>query len=119
MDDLVILVERLLKRRGTGRVRRAPTGYSCTRQHIGNCLLPGRASSFWAIASAGRRYIRAKSLSKFKDRIRQATRRRAASVERIISTSTMLCGWLAYFKHAYHGIFPARRFIRRRLRDSA
>lgn len=90
------------------------------KTHVGNCLLPGQGFEFLGYRfEAGRRYIRTKSLRKFKDRIRQETRRTVGhSVPQLIATlNPVLRGWLAYFHHAYHGIFPRLDgFIRRRLR---
>jgi RNA-directed DNA polymerase len=68
---------------------------------------------------AGRRFVRKKSLTSLKDRIRVKTRRtRGESLERIIkSLNPMLQGWFGYFKHARPDTFKALdSFTRRRLR---
>jgi RNA-directed DNA polymerase len=67
----------------------------------------------------GCRYVRAKSLKKFKDNIRSKTRRtRGDSIENIISDlNPSIKGWFEYFKHAHHYTFNSLDgFIRRRLR---
>ena len=68
---------------------------------------------------AGRRWVRKKSLLRFKDRIRAKTRRtRGDSLARVIADlNPMLRGWFGYFKHAHPYTFTTLdRFIRRRLR---
>jgi RNA-directed DNA polymerase len=65
------------------------------------------------------RFVRAKSLKAFKDKLRARTiRSRGDSLRRIVEDiNPMLRGWFGYFKHARPRLF--RRldgFIRRRLR---
>jgi len=67
-----------------------------------------------------RRWVRKKSLKKFKDTIRERTKRcNGHSLRRIIDTlNPILRGWFAYFKHAYHSTFPSLDgWIRMRLRS--
>ena len=67
----------------------------------------------------GKRYPRAKSLMKLKDRVRAQTRRtdgRALPVV-LLDLNRTLRGWFAYFKHCYRTVFPTLDgWIRRRLR---
>ena len=90
------------------------------KTHVGDCRLPGQGFEFLGYRfEAGRRWVRKKSLTRLKDRIRERTRRtRGESLERIIaSLNPVLRGWFAYFKHAHPATFIALdKFIRRRLR---
>jgi RNA-directed DNA polymerase len=68
----------------------------------------------------GKRYPRTKSLTKLKDTIRAATKRKSGkSLEEIIrSLNPTLRGWLEYFKHSYKTTFPRLdSWIRMRLRS--
>jgi RNA-directed DNA polymerase len=68
---------------------------------------------------AGRRFVRAKSLMAFKDKVRIRTiRSRGDSLERIIGDlNPMLRGWFGYFKHARPRLYrKLDGFVRRRLR---
>jgi RNA-directed DNA polymerase len=90
------------------------------KTHIGNSLEDGQGFEFLGYRfEGGCRYVRSKSLRKFKDNIRSKTRRtRGDSIEHIIAdlNSTMK-GWFEYFKHAHHHTFNSLDgFIRRRLR---
>ena len=81
----------------------------------------GKASSSWAtgLRPVSALYVR-KSLNRFKDRIREKTRRtRGDSLPRVIaSLNPMLRGWFGYLKHAHPTTFKALDgFIRRRLRS--
>ena len=67
----------------------------------------------------GRRYVRAKSLRAFKDKVRAKTgRSRGDSLGRIVADlNPLLRGWFGYFKHARPPLFRRLdQFIRRRLR---
>src|ERR1700758_104099 len=81
---------------------------------------PGQGFDFLGYRfEAGQRFVRAKSLKAFKDKVRARTvRSRGDSLERIIADiNPMLRGWFGYFKHARPRLF--RRLdglIRRRLR---
>lgn len=87
---------------------------------IGDSQQPGQGFDFLGYRfEAGRRFVRAKSLKAFKDKLRARTvRSRGDSLERVIADiNPMLRGWFGYFKHARPRLF--RRldgFIRRRLR---
>jgi RNA-directed DNA polymerase len=68
----------------------------------------------------GRRRPRDKSLKKFKDTVRDKTKRTAGhSLSRIIDDlNPMLRGWFEYFKHSHRSTFaPLDGWIRRRLRN--
>ena len=85
-----------------------------------NCLLPGQGFDFLGYRfEGGMRFVRAKSLTAFKDRIRARTKRsRGDSLGRIVADlEPILRGWFEYFKHARPRLF--RRIdgmVRRRLR---
>ena len=90
------------------------------KTHIGSSLQSGNGFEFLGYRfEDGRRYVRPKSLKRFKDKIRQKTRRtRGDSIEQIISDlNPTIKGWFEYFKHAHHYTFGfLDGFIRRRLR---
>lgn len=90
------------------------------KTHIGDCRKVGEGFEFLGYRfEAGRRFVRKKSLDRFKDTIRQKTRRtRGDSLERIVKDlNRTLRGWFAYFKHAHPRTFIVLDgFIRRRLR---
>ncbi len=91
------------------------------KTHVGDCRLAGQGFEFLGYRfEAGRRFVRNKSLTRFKDKIREKTRRtRGDSLTRIIdSLNPMLKGWFGYFKHAHPRTFIVLdKFIRRRLRS--
>jgi len=90
------------------------------KTHIGSSLQPDHGFEFLGYRfEGGRRYVRSKSLTKFKDKIRLKTRRtRGDSIEQIISDiNPVIRGWFEYFKQAHHYTFNSLDgFIRRRLR---
>ncbi len=90
------------------------------KTQVGDCRQPGQGFAFLGYRfEAGRRWVRKKSLTRFKDAIRAKTRRtRGQSLERIIADlNPMLRGWFGYFKHAHPYTFTALDgFTRRRLR---
>jgi RNA-directed DNA polymerase len=90
------------------------------KTHVGDWRQPGEGFDFLGYRfEAGQRLVREKSLNRFKDRIREKTRRtRGDSLARVIaSLNPMLRGWFGYFKHAHPSTFEALDgYIRRRLR---
>lgn len=90
------------------------------KTHIGSSLQPDHGFEFLGYRfEGGRRYVRSKSLTKFKDKIRLKTRRtRGDNIEQIISDiNPVIRGWFEYFKQAHHYTFNSLDgFIRRRLR---
>jgi RNA-directed DNA polymerase len=90
------------------------------KTHIGDCRKVGEGFEFLGYRfEAGRRFVRKKSLDRFKDAIRAKTRRsRGDSLERIVvDLNRTLRGWFAYFKHAHPRTFSVLDgFVRRRLR---
>ena len=90
------------------------------KTRVGDCRVTGEGFDFLGYRfEAGRRWVRKKSLKRFKDSIREKTgRSRGDSLARIISDlNPMLKGWFGYFKHAYKTEFSSLDgFIRRRLR---
>jgi len=90
------------------------------KTHIGNSLEDGQGFEFLGYRFEGAfRYVRPKSLKKFKDKLRIKTRRtRGQNIERIIADiNPTINGWFEYFKHAHHYTFGSLDgFIRRRLR---
>ena len=90
------------------------------KTHIGSYRQLGHGFEFLGYRfEDGCRYVRSKSLKRFKDNIRLKTRRtRGDSIEQIISDlNPTIKGWFGYFKHAHHYTFNSLDgFIRRRLR---
>jgi len=90
------------------------------KTHVGDCRQTGEGFDFLGYRfEAGRRWVREKSLKRFKDGIRAKTgRSRGDSLARIVSDlNPMLKGWFGYFKHACPRQFGTLDgFIRRRLR---
>ena len=90
------------------------------KTHVGDCRIAGEGFEFLGYRfEAGRRWVRKKSLTRLKDRVRERTRRtRGESLERIIaSINPVLRGWFAYFKHAHPYTFElVDQLVRRRLR---
>jgi RNA-directed DNA polymerase len=87
---------------------------------LGNCLVPGQGFDFLGYHfEAGRRWIRKKSRSSMRERIRAKTKRTCGrSLNQVIEElNPMLRGWFAYFKHANaHEFRTMDSFVRRRLR---
>lgn len=90
------------------------------KTHLGDCRQPGEGFDFLGYRfEAGRRWVRKKSLTRLKDRIRETTKRtRGQSLARVIAElDPMLRGWFGYFRHAHPYTFTAMDgFVRRRLR---
>ena len=90
------------------------------KTYVGNCLEKEQGFEFLGYRfEAGHRYVRKKSLTALRDKIRQRTKRtRGTSVEKIIEgLNPSLKGWFEYFKHARFSTFRGvDGFIRRRLR---
>jgi len=90
------------------------------KTHLGDCRQPGEGFDFLGYRfEAGKRWVRKKSLKRFKDGIRAKTKRtRGASLARIVADlNPTLRGWFGYFKHAHSSTFrKLDGFIRRRLR---
>ena len=90
------------------------------KTHLGDCRQRGQGFDFLGYRfEVGIRTIRKKSLNKFKDKVREKTRRtQGVSLARVIDNlNPMLKGWFGYFKHAHWTVFsPLDSFIRRRLR---
>ena len=90
------------------------------KTHIGNCLVEGEGFEFLGYRfEAGQRWVRQKSLSKLKDKIRGLTKRTCgqnlACV--IAELNPVLKGWFGYFKQAHRFTFErVDRMVRRRLR---
>jgi RNA-directed DNA polymerase len=90
------------------------------KTHVGDCRQPGQGFEFLGYRfEAGRRWVRKKSLTAFRDRIRMRTKRtRGDSVTKIVADlNPTLRGWFNYFKHAHPLTFKRMDgFVRRRLR---
>jgi RNA-directed DNA polymerase len=90
------------------------------KTHVGDCRIAGQGFDFLGYRfEAGKRWIRKKSLTALKDKIRDLTRRtRGDGLARIIADlNPRLVGWFGYFKHAEMLEFSRLDgFIRRRLR---
>jgi RNA-directed DNA polymerase len=125
-DDFVVLCkshEEAAAALGTIRAWVAENGLRLhpNKTHVGDCRQDGEGFEFLGYRfEAGRRFVRKKSMNRFKDNIRVKTRRtRGQSLARIIDDlNPMLRGWFGYFKHAHPRTFiMLDKFIRRRLRS--
>ena len=91
------------------------------KTHVGDCREKGRGFDFLGYHfEAGQRWVRRKSPTAIRDRIRATTgRTRGDSLARIIAElNPMLKGWYGYFKHAHPWTFDGMDgFVRRRLRS--
>jgi RNA-directed DNA polymerase len=87
---------------------------------IGDSRQPGQGFDFLGYRfEAGHRFVRAKSLTAFKDKLRARTiRSRGDSLERVVDDlNPILRGWFGYFMHARPRLFQRLDgFVRRRLR---
>lgn len=124
-DDFVILCESREQAERALSVVQAWTGANGLalhpdKTHIGNCVEPGQGFEFLGYRfEAGRRYVRKKSWTAIRDKIRRKTRRTCGqSLQQIIAElNPTLAGWFGYFKHAHHTTFrQLDGFVRRRLR---
>ena len=90
------------------------------KTRVGDSSQPGQGFEFLGYRfEAGRRLVRKKSLTAFKDKVRAQTRRsRGDSLARIIGDlNPLLRGWFGYFKHATPALYGVLDgFVRRRLR---
>lgn len=90
------------------------------KTHIGNATIEGQGFQFLGYRfEAGTSWIRPKSIQKFRDRIRQVTKRNCGiSIDCVIQRlNPILRGWCNYFKNVTKytlGTFDG--FVRRRLR---
>jgi RNA-directed DNA polymerase len=91
------------------------------KTHVGDCRRRGEGFEFLGYRFEDeKRFVRKKSLNRFKDSIRVKTRRtRGQALSRIVADlNPLLRGWFAYFKHAHpHTFRRLDQFIRRRLRS--
>lgn len=91
------------------------------KTHIGNYLIEGQGFDFLGYRfENGKIWIRKKSIMKFRDKIREETRRTCGkSLSMVINKlNPILRGWYNHFKHVYPwnlNTFDA--FVRRRLRS--
>lgn len=124
-DDFVVLCKRREEAEAALAEIRAWVAGNGLRLHpdktrLGDCREPGDGFEFLGYRfEAGRRWVRKKSLTRFKDKVREKTRRtRGNSLTRIVADlNPMLRGWFGYFKHADPNIFRTLDgFTRRRLR---
>lgn len=90
------------------------------KTHVVDCRRSAQGFEFLGYRFArGKRYVRKKSLTRLKGKIREKTRRtRGQSLARIIDDlNPMLRGWFGYFKHASPNTFrKLDKLVRRRLR---
>lgn len=90
------------------------------KTHVGNCLIEGEGFEFLGYRfECGHRKIRKKSIQKFRDRIRELTKRNCGkSMNEVIEkVNPVLRGWYNYFKHITKwGLESYDSFVRRRLR---
>lgn len=90
------------------------------KTQLGDCRQRGEGFEFLGYRfEAGRRWVRQKSLTRLKERIRAKTKRtRGRSLSYVIADlNPTLRGWFGYFKHAHPAILVAvDKQVRRRLR---
>lgn len=90
------------------------------KTHIGNCTDEGQGFEFLGYRfENGKRTVRKKSMDKFKDKIRETTKRTCGiSLEMVIERlNPMMRGWFEYFKHAHRWTFESLDgWVRKRLR---
>jgi RNA-directed DNA polymerase len=90
------------------------------KTHIGDCRVNGQGFEFLGYRfEAGLRWVRKKSLTALRDKIRAKTKRTVGhSIECVIaSLNPTLHGWYGYFQHAHRFTFSSiDGFVRRRLR---
>ncbi|MGH8755614.1 MAG: group II intron maturase-specific domain-containing protein [Burkholderiales bacterium] len=90
------------------------------KTHLGNSLEAGHGFDFRRLRfEAGKRWVRKKSLKRFKDKLRHKTRRtRGMGLPQMVEDlNPLLRGWFGYFKHAHRSTFRRLdEFLRRRLR---
>ncbi len=90
------------------------------KTHIGDCSIPGQGFDFLGYRfEAGTRWVRQKSILKFREKIRTLTSRvRSDPIECIITeVNKVLKGWYEYFKHVTkYSLEAFDSFVRRRLR---
>ena len=90
------------------------------KTHLGDCRQAGQGFEFLGYRfEGGRRFVRRKSFTAIRAKIRAKTgRSRGSSLERIVAElNPMLKGWFNYFKHAQGAVFTILDgFVRRRLR---
>jgi RNA-directed DNA polymerase len=91
------------------------------KTHIGNAMVAGDGFEFLGYRfEAGTSWVRPKSIQRFRDRIRQETRRRCGvSIEFVIEKlNPILRGWGNYFKDVTkYTLVTFDGFVRRRLRS--
>ncbi len=124
-DDFVVLCESREEAEAAQaeiRFRMAENGLRLhpDKTHLGDCRELGESFGFLGYRfAAGRRFVREKSLTRLKDKIREKTKwTRGQSLPRIIADlNPMLRGRFGYFKHAHPNTFVRLdKFVRRRLR---
>lgn len=91
------------------------------KTHVGDCREEGQGFDFLGYRfEAGHRWVRRKSLTAIRDRVRAKTgRTRGDSLACVIADlNPMLQGWYGYFQHAHPWTFSGMDgFVRRRLRS--
>lgn len=91
------------------------------KTHIGDCTQEGQGFDFLGYRFENKtKWIRSKSILKFRDKIRGKTQRTCGkSIEKVIaSLNPILRGWFEYFKHVTKwGLESFDGFVRRRLRS--
>lgn len=91
------------------------------KTHMGDCSQEGQGFDFLGYRFENKkRWIRKKSIQKFRDKVREKTKRTCGkSIKEVIkSLNLTLRGWYEYFKHVTKwGLNTFDSFIRRRLRS--
>lgn len=91
------------------------------KTHTGDCFKEGQGFDFLGYRfEGGKRWIRKKSIQKFRDKVREKTKRSCGKsiIEVIESLNPLMRGWYEYFKHITKWSLEAfDGFVRRRLRS--
>jgi RNA-directed DNA polymerase len=124
-DDFVVLCQTAEKAQAAleevrSWVEQNGLSLSVDKTHVGDCRQQGQGFEFLGYRfEAGRRWVRRKSLKRFRDRVRMRTKRtRGDNLAKVIADlNPTLRGWFNYFKHAHPMTFKwMDGFVRRRLR---
>jgi RNA-directed DNA polymerase len=124
-DDFVVLCHSAEKARAAleevrSWVEQNGLSLNVDKTHVGDCRQYGEGFEFLGYRfETGRRWVRKKSRTAFRDRIRMRTKRtRGDSLAKLIAElNPTLRGWFNYFKQAHPGTFKRMdQFVRRRLR---
>ena len=124
-DDFVVLCQNAEKAQAAlnevrSWVEQNRLSLNVDKTRVGDCRQEGQGFEFLGYRfEVGRRWVRKKSLTAFRDRIRMRTKRtRGDSLAKVIADlNPTIRGWFNYYKHAHPNTFQwMDSFVRRRLR---